>query len=77
MKKCLRCNSELIEGLRLSMPFKAVDIVVKQEGFLSFSATSVKAALCPKCGHLETYVELEGKTEELNKIIEGRERGEK
>ena len=59
------------------MPFKAVDIVVKQEGFLNFSAASVKAALCPQCGHLETYVELEGKTEELKRIIERRERVEK
>ena len=61
MRKCLRCDAEMKEGLELktTMNCEAIRVVrAKTTGTLSKNFLGeVKAAVCPACGHLELYVE--------------------
>lgn len=65
MKKCLRCETVMVEGLS----------VCTNEGFPLDVGKSVfrgnlgriKCAVCPECGYVETYVE---DTTKIKKIIE-------
>ncbi len=67
MRKCLRCETEMIENLKIAEPNKLVGIQLKEK-LIKPSAAAIEAALCPKCGYVETYIEL-NKTEELEAIL--------
>ena len=69
MRKCIRCDSNMIEGLNVGMPVKMVSIELKQSNLVKTPIAPIKASLCPKCGYLEMYVELDGKTEELQNFL--------
>lgn len=59
MRKCLRCNEEMIEDLDLRIKGSGWNIVVAKKGtiFGSHPYTTIKLAVCPECGYTETYVE--------------------
>jgi predicted nucleic-acid-binding Zn-ribbon protein len=67
MRKCIRCETEMIENLKITTLNSAVSIVLKEK-HLKPSAAEIEAALCPNCGYLETYIEF-NKREELEAIL--------
>ncbi len=55
MRKCIRCETPMIENLVLSTN-DAIGLSVVEKGLFKSSLGKVSAAVCPKCGYLETYV---------------------
>ncbi len=55
MRKCLRCNAEMVENLKI-ITDDAMRILVKERGLFKGSFVRVVAAVCSECGYLETYV---------------------
>ncbi len=56
MRKCLRCEAQMIEGLEIKTN-DALAINIGEKGFFKGSLAKVVAAVCPECGYVETYVE--------------------
>lgn len=60
MRKCIRCDTEMLEGLdiRETMNSSVLRVIrPKTTGTLPRNYFGdVKAAVCPKCGYLETYL---------------------
>ncbi len=56
MRKCIRCNSEMIENLFLSTN-DAMGLSVGEKGLFKKSLGKASAAVCPECGYLETYID--------------------
>lgn len=56
MKKCIRCETPMIENLIISATGSAYQICVKKSR-LSGSLGDMQAAVCPECGYIETYIE--------------------
>ncbi len=63
MRKCIRCNTEMIEELEVKTN-DAIGISIGEKGLFKRSLGKVHAAVCPECGYLETYID---KTEKLKK----------
>ncbi|MNV57263.1 hypothetical protein D3C71_1495850 [compost metagenome] len=55
MKACIRCNSEMVEGLLSA----AVRVQPKTKGLKNIFAKSsnIEAYVCPNCGYVELYAE--------------------
>ncbi len=69
MRKCIRCNTEMIENLKIAQPNSLVGVQLKEK-LIKPLAAPIEAALCPKCGYVETYIDIESnKKEELEAII--------
>ena len=60
MRKCIRCDAEMLEGLDIRNPFHGDVLRVTRpetSGILPKNYFgNVKAAVCPNCGYLETYL---------------------
>lgn len=58
MRKCLRCNVEMIEDLELKIKGSGMKMAVSEKGtFLgSYPLAEIKLAVCPECGYTETYI---------------------
>ncbi len=56
MRKCLRCNAEMIENLTVRTN-DAMGISIGEKGIFKGSFGKVVAAACPVCGYVETYLE--------------------
>ncbi len=56
MRRCLRCDEEMIEDLDVKVEGKAYGLKVTQEGIFKDSLGKLKCAVCLKCGYTETYV---------------------
>ena len=59
MRKCIRCDTEMLEGLDIRESNSAILRVARPEtiGMLARNYFGdVKAAVCLKCGYLETYL---------------------
>ncbi|MGL5415904.1 MAG: hypothetical protein ACRDAU_09620 [Clostridium sp.] len=66
MRKCLRCNEEMIEDYMLkteNMTAMASVVLAKGSGIFSDSKGKVKAAVCPNCGEVSIFFD------KLDKII--------
>lgn len=62
MRKCLRCQSEMIEdhGLKIEnilMAGVASVRLSRGQGVTSDSLEKIKAAVCPVCGEVSLYIE--------------------
>ena len=61
MRKCHRCNTEMIEeyGLKISSINAGVASVMlsKGQGVFTSELGKIKAAVCPKCGEVSLYTE--------------------
>jgi len=55
MRKCLRCNEEMVENLAVKAG--GYSAILTQRGILKDSLGKVKCAVCPKCGYIENYIE--------------------
>ena len=56
MRKCIRCNIEMIEDL---------DVKVTQQGIFKENLGKLKCAVCPECGYTETYIQDTSKIKKL------------
>lgn len=56
MKKCIRCNNDMIEDLDVKVEGAAYGIKVTQQGIFQNNLGKIKCAVCPECGYTETYI---------------------
>lgn len=56
MRKCIRCETVIVENLTVGVTGSAQRVCIKK-GVLRSALCEVTAAVCPQCGYLETYVE--------------------
>lgn len=66
MRKCLRCNAQMIENLDIKVEGAAYGIKITQQGIFQNNLGKLKCATCPQCGYAETYIQ---DTSKLKKII--------
>lgn len=67
MKKCLRCETTMVENLNVMVTNGGYGIDVRQKGIFKGSLGKIKCAVCPECGYTETYID---NTENIKKLIE-------
>ena len=66
MRKCLRCDAGLVEGLELFVSNGGYGLDVREKGIFKGSLGKIKIAVCPECGYVENYIE---DTTKIKKII--------
>ena len=61
MRKCIRCNVEMIENLDIRDTLSGYGLKVTRpetQGTMPRNHFGhIKAAVCPKCGYIETYLD--------------------
>ena len=67
MKKCLRCQTEMVEDLNLMVSNGGYGVDVREKGMFKGSLGKVKCSVCPACGYLETYID---KTDGIRELVE-------
>ena len=70
MRKCLRCNTEMVEDLVVMVSNGGFGVDAREKGLFKGSLGRIKCAVCPECGYLETYVE---DTAKVKKLAEGKD----
>lgn len=65
MRKCLKCNVDMIENLDVKVEGGAYGIKVTQQGIFKDNLGKLKCAVCPECGYTETYIEDTTKIQKL------------
>lgn len=65
MKKCLRCETEMIENLKVMVSNGGYGVDVREKGLLKNSLGKIKCAVCPNCGYIENYLEDTTKIKDL------------
>lgn len=68
MRKCLRCEAEMIENLEVMVTNGGYGIDVREKGLFKTSLGRIKCAVCPECGYTETYIDDTEKIKNLSKI---------
>lgn len=66
MRKCLRCETEMVENLAVMVTSGGYGIDVREKGAFKGSLGKIRCAVCPECGYTETYVD---NTEKIRKLI--------
>lgn len=69
MRKCLRCNCDMIENLNVMASDGSCGIDVREKGVFKNSIDKIKCAVCSKCGYTEFYIE---NTDKFKKLIENK-----
>ena len=67
MRKCFRCEAAMVEDLNVMVTNGGYGVDVRQKGMFKGSLGKIKCAVCPECGHTETYVE---DTTDIRKLID-------
>ena len=67
MRKCLRCETTMVEDLNVMVTNGGYGIDVRQKGMFKGSLGKIKCAVCAECGYTETYID---NTEDIKKIIQ-------
>ena len=67
MRKCLRCETAMIEDLVVKCVSSANGIEVREPGLIKMSLGRIKCAVCPECGYIENYIE---NTYSVKKLVE-------
>ncbi len=57
MRKCLRCNDEMLEDFDVKIEGATYGIRLSQQGLFKGSLGKFKCAVCPKCGYSEIYID--------------------
>ena len=57
MRKCIRCQEDMILDLKIFVSNGAYGIDIREGGFFKNSLGKIKGALCPKCGYVENYID--------------------
>ncbi len=67
MRKCLRCNVDMVENLDVKVEGGAYGLKVTKQGVFKDNLGKVKCAVCPECGYTETYIQ---DTSKIKKILD-------
>ncbi|MBR2869002.1 MAG: nucleic acid-binding protein [Clostridia bacterium] len=67
MRKCLRCESTMIEDLEVKVSYGGYGVVVKENGIFKKTLGEIVCAVCPQCGYIETYID---NTYDIKKLVE-------
>lgn len=67
MRKCLRCEAEMIENLSMMAYDSGFGLDVREKGLFKGSLGKIRCAVCPECGYTETYIEDTQKLKDLTK----------
>lgn len=65
MRKCLRCNAEMVKDLDVKVEGRADRIKITERGIFKDNLGMLKCAVCPECGYTETYVQDTSKIKKL------------
>ena len=57
MRKCIRCQTEMVENLIIRDTVDATRLVITTDKFFSKNLGKVRAAVCPECGEISLYIE--------------------
>ena len=57
MRKCIRCECEMIENDDVKVEGGAVGLIITEQGVFKDNLGKVNVAVCPECGYLELYLE--------------------
>ena len=66
MGMCLRCETEMVEDLVLTVS-NGYGIDVREKGMFKTGKEKINRVVCPKCGYTELYVKNPEKIKELEK----------
>lgn len=67
MRKCLRCENEMVENLEVMVSNGGYGIDVREKGMFKNAIEKIKCAVCPECGYTEIYID---NTDKIRKLIE-------
>lgn len=67
MRKCIRCNAEMIENLDVKVEARADRIKITEPGIFKENLGIMQCAVCPKCGYVENYIQDTNKIKKLDK----------
>ena len=67
MRKCLRCETEMVENLDVMVTNGGYGIDVREKGLLKGALAKIKCAVCPECGYTENYIE---NIDKIKKLVE-------
>ena len=71
MRKCIRCDIEMVEGLDIIEPMHGSKLKVTRTETLGVipknNFGNMKASVCPKCGYVETYLSRLDKIQQYNR----------
>lgn len=67
MRKCIRCNTEMIENLDVKVEGRADGIKITELGVFKDNLGRMQCAVCPECGYIETYIEDTSKVKKIAK----------
>lgn len=70
MRKCIRCNAEMFEGLEIKIEGRADGLKVTEYGIFKDSLGKLKCAVCPECGYTEPYIEDPNKIKKLKQKVQ-------
>lgn len=65
MRKCLRCETEMVENLLPMVSNGGFGPDIREKGLFKGSLGKIKCAVCPECGYVETYIDTTEKIKEL------------
>lgn len=68
MRKCIRCNMEMIENLDIKLDVSVYGINVTKHGVFKGSLGQIQCAVCPECGYVETYLNDTSKIRKLASV---------
>ena len=57
MRKCLRCETAMVEDLAVMVARGGYGVDVRENGMFKGSLGKIKCAVCPECGYTETYID--------------------
>lgn len=67
MRECLRCNTEMVDNLLACAGATDLRLAIMNFGIIKKYSERPKAAVCPKCGYVELYMEEPAKVLKLRK----------
>ena len=67
MRKCLRCETTMVEDLAVMVTRGGYGIEVRENGMFKGSLGKIKCDVCPECGYIETYID---NPESIKKLAE-------
>ena len=71
MRRCIRCDSEMVEGLEIRDRMHWEMLKVARPGTMGMLPKDrfgdIKAAVCPQCGYVETYLSRLDKIQQYKK----------
>lgn len=64
MRECIRCRCKMSEDFDIKVEGAAYGLKITKPGIFKDNLGKVHAAICPKCGYIELYLEDTSKIQE-------------